>query len=126
MDTGNVRPLRPLRVLVAARDARFERVAGFLLARRGFEVERLRPPWNVVEAVSRHAVDVVILDASGSVSEAGRVVAALEALHPHLTVVLVADDPDSVHGNLQILPKWTSLETLALNLEAMHLGLARS
>src|SRR5438093_5775395 len=104
VDTGNVRPLRPLRVLVAGRDARFGRVAGFLLARRGFDVERLRPRANVVEAVSRHAVDVVVLDASDSASETGRVVAALEALYPYLTVVVVADDPEAVHGNLQVLP----------------------
>ena len=123
VDIGNVRPLRPLRVLVAARDARFGRVAGFLLARRGFDVEILHRPSTVLDAVSRTGVDVVIVDASDSVSEAARTVAALEALHPHLTVVVVADDPADAGGaTLRILPKWTSLETLVLNLEATHLG----
>jgi PleD family two-component response regulator len=122
-DIRNVRSLRPLRVLVAARDARFGRVAGFLLARRGFDVEILHRPSKVLEAVSRTGVDVVIVDAGDSVAEAARTVAALEALHPHLTVVVVADDPADADGaTLRVLPKWTSLETLVLNLEATHLG----
>jgi PleD family two-component response regulator len=111
-DIRNVRSLRPLRVLVAARDARFGRVAGFLLARRGFDVEILHRPSKVLDAVSRTGVDVVIVDASDSVSEAARTVAALEALHP----------ADADGAALRILPKWTSLETLVLNLEATHLG----
>jgi len=124
VDIGNVRPLRPLRVLVAASDARFGRVAGFLLARRGYDVEILRRPSTVLDSVSRSSVDVVMVDATDSVSETARLVATLEALHPNLTVVVVADDPTKLDGgNLRIFSKWTSLETLALNLEAMHLGL---
>jgi PleD family two-component response regulator len=124
-DIRNVRSLRPLRVLVAARDARFGRVAGFLLARRGFDVEILHRPSKVLDAVSRTGIDVVIVDASDSVSEAARTVAALEALHPHVTIVVVADDPADADGaTFRILPKWTSLETLVLNLEATHLGAA--
>lgn len=126
VDTRNVRSLRPLRVLVAARDGRFNRVAGFLLARRGFEVEILRRPSAVLDAVSRTGIDVVIVDASDSFSETARSVGALEALRPHLTVVVVADDPAEADGaTFRVLPKWTSLETLVQNLEATHLGVAR-
>jgi DNA-binding NtrC family response regulator len=124
---GNVRPLRPLRVVVAAADARFGRVAGFLLARRGFEVELLRRPSDVLDVVFEKGVDIVILDATGSLSEAERSHAAIEASHPHVTVILVADEvAETRYGTQQILPKWTSLETLILNLEARHLGLART
>jgi PleD family two-component response regulator len=124
VDIHNVRPLRPLRVLVAARDARFGRVAGFLVARRGYDVEILRRPSTVLEAIPRVGADVVIVDATDSVSETARMLAALEALHPHVTAVVVSDDPaaDSDGGPFRVLPKWTSLETLVLNLEAMHLG----
>jgi DNA-binding NtrC family response regulator len=122
----NVRSLRPLRVLVAARDARFNRVAGFLLARRGFQVEVLRRPSALLETVSRSGIDVVIVDATGSVSEVARAVAAIRALHPHITVTVVADDPAEGDGALRVIPKWTSLETLVANLEAMHLGLQTS
>lgn len=127
VDIRNVRPLRPLRVLVAVRDARFNRAAGFLLARRGFEVETLRRPSAILEAVSRASVDIVIVDASDSVSETARAVAVLDALHPHVTVVVVGDEPaEADGGTLKILPKWTSLENLVANLEAMHLGLETS
>jgi DNA-binding NtrC family response regulator len=127
VDTRNVRSLRPLRVLVAARDAHFNRVAGFLLARRGFDVEILRRPSAVLDAVSRTSIDVVIVDGSDFVSDTARTAAALEALHPHITVVVVADDPTDANGGaLRVLPKWTSLETLVANLEAMHLGLESS
>jgi PleD family two-component response regulator len=127
VDTQNVFPLRPLRVLVAARDARFNRVAGFLLARRGFDVEILHRPSAVLDTVSRTGIDVVIVDASESFSETARSVGALEALHPHVTVVVVADDPAEADGaTFRVLPKWTSLETLVLNLEATHLGVARA
>jgi PleD family two-component response regulator len=127
VDIGNVRPLRPLRVLVAARDARFGRVAGFLLARRGFDVEILHRPSQVLDAVSRTGSDVVIVDASDSFSETARSVGTLEALHPHLTVIVVADDPAEADGaTFRVLPKWTSLETLVLNLQATHLGRARA
>ena len=123
---GNVRPLRPLRVVVAGADPRFARVAGFLLARRGFEVE-FRRPSNVLDFLSEKGPDIVILDATDSLSEAMRSIAAIEASHPHVTAILVADEVgESRYGTYQILPKWTSLETLILNLEAMHLGLART
>lgn len=124
---GNVRPLRPLRVVVAGADARFARVAGFLLARRGFEVELSRRPSNVLDFLSEKGADIVILDATDSLSEAMRSIAAIEASHPHVTAILVADEvAGTQYGTYQILPKWTSLETLILNLEAMHLGLART
>ena len=127
VDIGNVRPLRPLRVLVAASDARFGRVAGFLLARRGYDVEILRRPSTVLDAIARVGADVLIVDATDSVSDIARLLAALEALHPHVTAVVVADDPAELAGDpLRVLPKWTSLETLVLNLEAMHLGRAPS
>ena len=121
---GNVRTLRPLRVLVAARDARFARVSGFLLARRGFDVETVRVPERVLDTLARAEFDVLILDASESFSEAARLVGALDALYPHLTVVVVADPaPDQDGIAFRILPKWTSLENLVLNLESLHLGL---
>jgi DNA-binding NtrC family response regulator len=125
VDIRNVRPLRPLRVLVATRDARFNRVAGFLLARRGFDVETVRPTSRVLETLARAHFEVIIVDASESFSDAARLVGTLEALFPHLTVVVVADPaPDHDETAFRVLPKWTSLENLVLNLESLHLGLS--
>ncbi len=121
---SKVRSLRPLRVLVAARDARFARVAGFLLTRGGFDVETVRLTSRVLETLARTDFEVIIVDASESFSDAARLVGTLEALFPHLTVVVVADPaPDYDDTAFRILPKWTSLENLVLNLESLHLGL---
>ena len=120
---GNVRALRRLRVLVAARDRRFLRVAGFLLMRSGFDVESTPRPHDILALVDRHAPDIVVLDGSDSPAEAARSVAVLEGLRPHVTVVVVSDDDGSAHPvNLAVFPKWKSFDQLVLQLEAMHLG----
>jgi PleD family two-component response regulator len=122
LDISNVRALRPLRVLVAARDRRFTRMARFLLARNGFEVESTLRPRDVLAAVDERRADIVILDGSESLADAARTVAVFEARHPHVTVVLVVDDeapPAPI--NLPTFPKWKSFEQLVLRLESMHL-----
>ncbi len=122
LDIGNVRTLRPLRVLVAARDRRFLEMARFLLARSGFEVESTTRPRDVLAAVDEYRPDIVILDGSESVGSAARSVAVVEALYPHVTVVVVVDDdapPPTV--NFPTFPKWKSFEQLILRLGSMHL-----
>jgi hypothetical protein len=51
---------------------------------------------------------------------------AVEALHPEITVIVVADDPQAVETlhNLQLFPKWTSFDELARSIERAHVGLA--
>jgi DNA-binding NtrC family response regulator len=123
VDIGNVRALHPLRVLVAARDRQFVNVAGFLLARGGFHVQSTGRPRDVVSLVGTHDVDVVLLDGSESLSEAARLAGVLEALHPHVTVVVVADDgSEPPADSMRIFSKWNSLSELVMNLERMHLG----
>jgi DNA-binding NtrC family response regulator len=125
MDLGNVRALRPPRVLLAVSDRRFVRVAGFLLARHGFDVDSTRRPRELLELMEQHPPDVVILDGSESLAEAARIAGAVEALHPHVTVIVVAEEAARARaGNLRIFPKWTSFDQLVLNIERMHLGLA--
>lgn len=123
VDIGNVRALRRLRVLVAARDRRFLRVAGFLLLRSGFDVESTPRPRDVLQLVDRYAPDIVIVDASESLADVARSVAVLEALYPHITVIAVSDEGASPPAaKLRVFAKWTSFEQLVLDLEAMHLG----
>ena len=122
LDIGNVRTLRPLRVLVAARDRRFLEMARFLLARSGFEVESTLRPRQVLAAGDAHHPNIIILDGSESVAGAARSVAVVEALHPHVTVVVVVeDDAPSTTVNFPTFPKWKSFEQLVLRLESMHL-----
>jgi DNA-binding NtrC family response regulator len=123
VNLDNVRALRRLRVLVAARDRRFLRVAGFLLARGGFEVESTARPRDLLRVVERQPPDIVILDGSESLVEAARCAAAFEALYPHVTVIVVSDDGASASSvNLRVFDKWKSFERLVLDLRAMHFG----
>jgi hypothetical protein len=127
VNIGNVRALRRLRVLVAARDRRFLRIAGFLLLRSGFEVASTPRPNDLLPIVDRQTPDIVIIDGSESLAEAARSVAVLEALYPHVTVIVVSDDGVSpATDNLQVFPKWKSFEHLVPDLEAMHLGAPRT
>ena len=123
VNVDNVRALRRLRVLVAARDRRFLRVAGFLLARGGFEVESSARPRDLLRVVDRQPPDIVILDGSESLAEAARCVAAVEALHPHVTVIVVSDDGAAESTvNLRVFDKWKSFEQLVQSLRALHFG----
>ncbi|HXL44639.1 MAG TPA: hypothetical protein VN960_11360 [Gaiellaceae bacterium] len=123
-DLGNVQALHRLHVLVAAQDRRFQRMAGFLLARAGLKVSVLRKVSDVLPTVERNRPDVLILDATGSLSEAARTAAVVEALHAGTTVVLVAEDDHIPEvTNLHVHPKWESFDELAANLERMHVGL---
>jgi DNA-binding NtrC family response regulator len=123
VNLDNVRALRRLRVLVAARDRRFLRVAGFLLARGGFEVESSARPRDLLQVVEPQPPDIVILDASESLAEAARSVAAFEALYPHVTVIVVSDDGTSTSTvNLRVFDKWKSFEQLVHSLRGMHFG----
>jgi DNA-binding NtrC family response regulator len=122
-DMGNVQALHRLHVLVAAQDRRFQRMAGFLLTRAGLKVSMLRKVGDVLSIVERNRPDVVILDATGSLSEAGRTAAVVEALHAGTTVVLVAEDDHIPEvTNLHVHPKRESYDELAANLERMHVG----
>jgi uncharacterized protein len=111
---ANVSPTRPIRVLLGTRDEQFLRLAEFLLTRNGFAVETTKKIANAVDLVWRQRLDVVVLDASDSLSEAARTAAAIEALHPQVGVLIVCDDerPKPATG-LPIMEKWEALETLS-------------
>ena len=107
-------PTRPIRVLLGTRDEQFLRLAEFLLTRNGFAVGATKKIGDAVDLVWRQRLDVVVLDASESLSEAARTAAAIEALHPQVGVLIVCDDerPKPATG-LPIMDKWEALETLS-------------
>jgi DNA-binding NtrC family response regulator len=123
---AKVRPLRPPRVVVAVADRRFARLASFLLGRRGFEVHTTKRPRDLLELLDRQNADAVILDGSGSFTEAARLAGAVEALHPAMTVIVVAEDTHAFEPmqNLQLFPKWSAFDALAQNIERAHVGMA--
>jgi len=110
---GAMPPTRPIRVLLATRDDDFVRLAHFLLTRNGFTVETTKKMSQAVDIVGRLWMDVVVLDATESLSEAARTVAAIEALHPQVSVLVVSDDErPKPNAALQVEDKWEAMETL--------------
>jgi uncharacterized membrane protein (UPF0127 family) len=103
----------PTRVLLGTSDDRFLRLARFLLTRNAFDVEATKRLVKTVDLVERHRSDVVVIDATGSVAEAARTVAALEALHPDVAVIVVCDgEAPRWTAGLKVSEKWSALETL--------------
>jgi uncharacterized membrane protein (UPF0127 family) len=120
-DGSAASPTRPIRVLLGTRDEDFLRLAHFLLTRNGFAVESTKKIVNAVDLIGRHRLDMVVLDASESLSETARTVAAIEALHPQVGVLIVSDDerPKPTTG-LEIAEKWEALETLTDDIRRSH------
>jgi uncharacterized membrane protein (UPF0127 family) len=106
-------PGEATRVLVGTPDDKFLRLTRFLLARNHFHVESTKRVAKTVDLITRHGADVVVIDATESLADAARTVAAIEALHPHVRVVIVHDgDPPRWTTGLKVTEKWAALETL--------------
>jgi len=114
-------PTRPIRVLLASGDDDFLRLAHFLLTRNGFRVETTKKVANSVDLVGRYLLDVVVLDAGDSLSETVRTIAAIEALHPQVAMLIVSDDErPKPSGTLEIADKWEAMETLPDDIRHAH------
>ena len=89
----------------------------FLLARRGFLVETADPS-RLLDSLALYGADVVVMDGSNSLAAAARAVAEIDALHPSVRVLVVADETESGGERaLGVLPKWSSVEGLATRVE---------
>ena len=121
---GNVRSLQPARVAITGRDKRFIKVASFLLARRGFEVSHASSDTQLMELADRGAIDVVVLDASVSLSASLRTAAALSAVYPNLRIILATERSGSDnHASYKRIDKWRGLGVLPDEIVRAHLGL---
>lgn len=103
---SKVRPLHRIRVLLVGHDPHFVRVVRFLLERHGFLVSATRRGGDALGAVERHRANVVVVDTTGSVASAARLVAAIEALYPSVGVVAVGEDPSDRMSSFHVLPRW--------------------
>jgi uncharacterized membrane protein (UPF0127 family) len=102
------------RVVLGTGDDRFLRLARFLLARGQCEVESTKRLSKTVDLVERHRPDVVVIDATDSLGDAARTVAAIEALHPEIALMVVCDgEPPRWTTGLKVTEKWEALETLS-------------
>jgi CheY-like chemotaxis protein len=117
----NVRRIRPPRVLLAMRDRRFMRVTAFLLERRGYAVVQ-EGGSNVVDAALRSRVDVVVLEGESSRGTSAKTMAALTALPSAPSLISIVDDEagEGLAG-VPAIAKWTSVEELAREIDAVSL-----
>ena len=101
------------RVLLSSGDDRFLRLTRFLLTRNQFEVEVTKRPSKVLGLVETRHFDVVVIDATNSLADAARAVAAIDALHRDVAVLVVSEgNPASWPTGLKVAEKWECLETL--------------
>jgi uncharacterized membrane protein (UPF0127 family) len=121
--SGVVAGSAPARVAVASSDSRFLRVSGFLLERHGFEVETFREAGDVMRSAADGHFAAVIVDGSGSLAAAARVIRTLGAESPTTGVVVVGDAGErsdselSQPYSLRVVPKWDSFEQLVQEIQ---------
>ena len=102
----------PPRVLVVATDRRFRAVTSTLLTQRGCEVSLYPARGDIRAQAARDRVDVVIIDATASLTAAAHTAAQLQSLRPKVGLVAVSSDPRDRLTTLPVIPKWGSLDAL--------------
>ena len=96
-------------------------MARLLLTRAGFVVATAETTRHLEALVVSCRINVVIVDATNSVTGAARTIAALGALASPVKVVAVADDPEqSQLENLRLLPKWTDWDEIVNQVEVAY------
>jgi DNA-binding NtrC family response regulator len=101
------------RVLLVANDRRYRAVTATLLSQRGYDVAAGSGDEDVVELAVRERAQVVVLDASSSLTEAACQVARLDSLRPRVGVVAVSTDSGSRLAALPVLAKWCEFDELS-------------
>jgi CheY-like chemotaxis protein len=100
------------RVLLVTSDRRFRALASTLLSQRGYAVVVSRGGEDVSELAERERVDVVLLDASSSLTAVARQSARLGALRTPVGVVAVSGESEGSLQALPVLAKWTSFDAV--------------
>jgi CheY-like chemotaxis protein len=110
---ANVRPLRPIRVLLAGRDPRYLRVMAFLLGRRGYEIQRVTKDAALLEDVGSFDPDVVVLVEGDSFGDTvGQAVALLGTTERASVVVATARHEAPAANRLRFVQKWGPFDSL--------------
>ncbi len=110
------------RVLVVANDRRFRTVASALLTRRGYSVTIGDGREDLTELASREGVDVVLIDATSSLTAAAKEAARLKTLRPLVGVVAVSAEPDTALAALPVISKWGSFDEVFVAIEQARVG----
>ena len=113
------------RILLAADDRRFRALAATLLSRRGFTVSVCPRDSDVSAVARRERAEVVVLDASASLTTAARDAARLAALEPPVGVVAVSADGHCGLTALPVVAKWGPFDALFVAIEHARTSLSR-
>jgi uncharacterized membrane protein (UPF0127 family) len=114
------------RVLLVAGDRRFRSVASALLTRRGYSVAIGDCTQDLAQLASREGAEVVVIDATGSLTAAAQVAARLWALRPPIGVVAVSAEPRHPLATLPVISKWGSFDELFAAIEQARVDTGRS
>jgi DNA-binding NtrC family response regulator len=111
------RPSSGCRLLLVASDRRFRAVASALLTQRGYVVIIGDARANVTELAAREGAELVLLDASGSLTQAAADAARLATLRPAVPMVAVSAEPQRELAALPVISKWSSFDRLLAAIE---------
>lgn len=100
------------RVLLVSDDRRFRALASTLLSQRGYSVSVGLRGEDVAALAVREAADVVVIDASSSLTAAAHEAARLACLTPPVGIVAVSADSHAGLATLPVVPKWSPFEAL--------------
>lgn len=110
---ANVRPLRPVRVLLAGRDPRYLRVTAFLLSRRGYEIRRSTKDAALLADVGSFDPDVVVLVEGDSFGDTVGQAVALLGTTERVSVVVSTSRHEAPSANrLRFVQKWGPFDSL--------------
>jgi DNA-binding NtrC family response regulator len=120
----NVHALQPMRILLVSDDTKFADRVVSAAARQGLHIARAASEDDLDVATIRHASNVIVLDARDALRRTVRAATVFAALHPGLSVVLVAGGAaaPSVSG-VRLVDTWSSAERLLGKVERAYLGL---
>jgi CheY-like chemotaxis protein len=107
----------PHRVLLVTSDRRFRALASTLLSQRGYAVIVSRGSEDVSELAERERADVVLLDATASLTAVARQSARLASLPTPVGVVAVSGESAGSLEALPVLAKWSSFDEVLTAVE---------
>ena len=121
---GNVRAIRPMRILLVTDDDKYADEVALAASLRGAELELAAVGDDLDAATSRHLPNVIVLDAHDSLARTSRTASIFAALYPRIAVVIVANRAsERGAGGIRVVDKWRSAERLLHELELVFLGL---
>ncbi len=108
------------RVVIASRDARFVKLARFLLDGKGIETTAVVPSDRLADALEREVdVDVVLLDAQETIAPTLATASAARTLRPEVPILIVAESRAAERSptGVRIYDKWNETDDVLAAVE---------